>query len=55
MSIVEQIMTTYPDLTSADFGFFGTIALQDDSDGLGTYVASWNYAKPLPDGIKVGK
>jgi len=29
--------------------------LQDDSDGNGAYIAKWEYSKPLPEGMKVGK
>jgi hypothetical protein len=29
--------------------------VQNDSDGHGTYIAEWNYSKPIPDGMKVGK
>jgi len=31
------------------------IYLRDDSDGVGAYIAEWNYAKPLPAGFTVGK
>jgi hypothetical protein len=50
----EQILEVYPELTSNDFRF-GVVTLQDDSDGQGPYIAEWNYAKPIPDGMKVGK
>ena len=55
MTIYEKIIETYPELTDTDFGSFGTIALQDDSDGAGAYIAKWEYSKPLPAGLKVGK
>jgi hypothetical protein len=55
MTIYEQIIATYPELTDADFGQHGTILLCDDSDDLGAYVAKWEYFKPLPDGLKLGK
>jgi hypothetical protein len=29
--------------------------LQDDADGKGAYIAAWNYSKPIPDGLKLGK
>jgi len=50
----EQILEVYPELTSDDFRF-GVVTLQNDSDGHGTYIAEWNYSKPIPDGMKVGK
>ena len=43
------------ELTDADFGQNGTIKLQDDSDGLGAYIAKWEYSKPIPAGLKLGK
>ena len=53
MSIYEQIIAVYPELTDIDFQT--VIILQDDSDGAGAYIAKWEYSKPLPDGMKVGK
>ena len=55
MELWEIITTTYPELTSEDFGSQGLITLQDDSDGLGAFIAKWEYAKPIPDGLKLGK
>jgi hypothetical protein len=55
MTLWEQIIAVYPDLTDADFGSFGTIKLQDDSDGQGAFIAKWEYSQPLPKGMKVGK
>ena len=50
----EQIIAEYPELTLQQFAD-GTILLQDDSDGLGQYLAEWNYSKPISKGIKLGK
>lgn len=55
MNLWEQIMEVYPELTPNDFGVNKTIHLQDDSDGLGAYIAQWNYSKPIPKGLKLGK
>ena len=56
MTLYEQIMAVYPELTAEDFDYrFGTIGLSDDSDGLGAYISKWNYSKPIPDGLKLGK
>ena len=55
MDLITQITTAYPELTLDDFGIKGTIELQDDSDGEGAYIAIWNYSKPIPDGLKLGK
>jgi hypothetical protein len=55
MTPYEKIMETYPDLTDADFNpVTGTIALYDDGDGI-QYIKSWNYSKPMPAGLKIGK
>jgi hypothetical protein len=55
----EKIKTIYPELTDADFApFTGTIHLQNDSDGKGDYIKSWNHPSlPQPtqeqlDGVK---
>ena len=55
MTILEIILTTYPELEGTDLYFTHGIKLQDDSDGEGVYVAEWNYSQPLPEGMKVGK
>jgi hypothetical protein len=42
--LIEKIKTIYPELTNADFApITGTIILQNDSDGKGDYIASWNH------------
>jgi len=43
MNLYEKIKTIYPQLTDADFGFDGTIRLQNDSDGKGDYIKEWNH------------
>ena len=55
MTLFEQIVEVYPELTSDDFGFRGCITLVDDSDGLGAYISKWEYSKPIPKGMKLGK
>lgn len=58
MTLYDKIMQLYPDLTSFDFGSFGTILLQNDSDGRGDYIREWNhpdYPRPTDEqlaGIK---
>jgi hypothetical protein len=55
MNIVEKVLETYPELTSRDFHpIEGIIGFQDDGDGI-VYLCKWNYEKPLPPGIKLGK
>jgi hypothetical protein len=55
MTLYDQIIAEYPELENTMNFADGTIVLQDDSDGVGAYIREWNYAKPLPDGMKVGK
>jgi hypothetical protein len=54
MELWQIIMEAYPDLTPEDFGR-GSIELRDDSDGQGAYIAKWEYSKPIPKGLKLGK
>ena len=39
----EKIIKIYPELTIEDFSPRGTIALQNDSDGKGDYIAKWEH------------
>jgi hypothetical protein len=56
MTLYQQIIATYPELTDADFDpLSGTISLRNDSDGLGDYISKWDYSKPIPEGLKLGK
>jgi hypothetical protein len=55
MSIFDDIVAIYSELTNEDFNTIsGSIALQDDGDGI-DYIAKWDYSKPMPDGMKLGK
>lgn len=50
MTLYEKIMALYPTLTDTDF--LTTIRLQNDSDGKGDYIASWEHptlAKPTDE------
>lgn len=43
-SLHDKIVQIYTDLTFADFmPSTGTILLQNDSDGKGDYIKSWNH------------
>ncbi len=56
MDLFTQITTAYPELTVEDFiPPMGSILLRDDSDGSGVYIAKWEYSKPIPAGLKLGK
>jgi hypothetical protein len=48
MTLFEEIIAIYTELTADDFGFRGSIRLQNDSDGTGDYIAKWDYEKPIP-------
>lgn len=57
MSLYAQIIAVYPELTitpEKDEFFKGTIVLADDGDGI-NYIKEWNYSKPIPEGMKLGK
>ena len=41
MNLYDKIKSIYPSLTDLDF--MTTIRLQNDSDGNGDYIKSWNH------------
>ena len=44
MTLYEKITTIYSELQIDDFDFlFGSITLQNDSDGKGDYIAKWEH------------
>ena len=54
-SLYEQIVEVYPELIENNSIFHSKIILQNDSDGIGDYIASWDYEQPIPDGLTLGK
>ena len=54
MELWQIIIEAYPELTSDEFSR-GSIELRDDSDGKGAYISKWEYSKPIPKGLKLGK
>ena len=55
MELWEEIMNAYPEITLADFDpSRGVITLQDDGDGI-AYIRKWEYSKPIPEGLTLGK
>jgi len=55
-TLFEQIIEAYPELETDKTPFHNMqIMLQDDADGEGAYIAKWDYSKPIPDGLKLGK
>ena len=56
MELWQQIIEVYPQLADNGYtAFTKEIILQDDSDGLGAYIAKWDYSKPIPEGLTLGK
>lgn len=56
MSLYEKIVNEYPELIELPHLFIdGTISLRNDGDEIGDYIEIWNYEKPIPNGLKIGK
>ena len=58
MELWKKIIEVYPETAENDFAEFGkngSITLVDDSNGIGAYIAKWEYEKSIPDGLKLGK
>lgn len=55
MSLYDNLIAALPELENSDVFNERVIILQDDSDGLGAYIAKWDYPKPLPNGFTLGK
>ena len=56
MSLYQEIIDAYPELDVAAFDpASGIISLRDDADGKGAYIEKWDYSKPIPDGLTLGK
>ena len=55
MDLSSEITNVYPELTETDFEpIRGSILLKDDGDGI-QYIARWDFSKPIPAGLKLGK
>lgn len=53
--LYTTIREYYPELTSEDFvPELGIIHLRDEGDGI-PYIYKWNYSKPIPEGLTLGK
>lgn len=55
MTIYETVIASYPELENSDVFVNNVIVIQDDSDGLGAYIAKWEYSQPIPEGLTLGK
>jgi hypothetical protein len=54
MELSEKIIAAFPEIAPTDsFKSLG-IYLSDDGDGV-IYISAWDYSKPIPDGLKIGK
>ena len=54
MTIYETIIAEYPELSDVKL-LDKYIILQNDSDGADDYIKKWEYSKPIPTGLKLGK
>lgn len=55
MELWQQIIEAYPEIEpSDDFRKLG-IFLKNDTDGQGDYIEKWEFIKPIPKGLKLGK
>jgi hypothetical protein len=55
MELWEKIIEAYPEINATDNFIDLGIYLRDDSDGVGAYIAKWEYSEPIPKGLKLGK
>ena len=55
MELWQQIIEAYPEILATDYFPDLGIYLQDDSDGVGAYIAKWEYSQPIPEGLTLGK
>ena len=54
-SLRDKIVEVYPEIVTNSIFSRNLIILQNDSDGLGDYIAKWDYSKPIPEGLSLGK
>jgi len=54
MELWEKIYNAYPEIPLLDTLKNYGILLQDDGDGI-HYIAKWEYEKPIPEGLTLGK
>ena len=53
MNLYEKILALYPELQAQNF--YTVIALQNDSDGRGDYIAKWDHPTlPRPTDEQLG-
>jgi hypothetical protein len=54
MDILNKIIETYSEIKPTDNFLNLGIELRDDGDGI-VYLHKWEYNKPIPKGLKLGK
>jgi hypothetical protein len=54
MDILNKIIETYSEIKPTDNFLNLGIELRDDGDGI-VYLYKWEYSKPIPKGLKLGK
>jgi len=54
MELWEKIIQAYPEISPTDVFRDLGIYLVDDGDGI-AYIAKWEYSKPIPEGLSLGK
>ena len=55
MELWEKIIEAYPEISATDNFMDLGIYLADDSDGQGAYIEKWEFSKPIPEGLTLGK
>jgi hypothetical protein len=53
MTLYDEIIAALPELKDSAEFWRGSISLRNDGDG--DYIERWEYSKPLPEGMKIGK
>jgi hypothetical protein len=55
MTLYDKLVAIYPELAEDENILRREIVLRDDSDGQGAYIEKWDYSKPIPEGLTLGK
>ena len=55
MQLWEKIIEAYPEIKATDNFIKLGIVLEINSNENEAFIAEWNYSKPIPEGLKLGK
>ena len=55
MELWNKIVETFQEISPTDNFLDLGIELRDDGDGVGAYIAKWEYSEPIPAGLSLGK